>query len=101
MAKLTARLFPVVAARFKVLAEPARLRILDALRGGERSVGELGAQTALSQADLSKHLQLLHRAGFVIRRKEGLFVYYQLAGREVFDLCDIMCGAIASRRRRR
>ena len=100
MAKLTDDLFPEVAARFKVLAEPARLRILDALRAGERSVGELGDATGLNQANLSKHLQMLHRADFVTRRKQGLFVYYELASDDVFELCDIMCGRIVPARRR-
>jgi ArsR family transcriptional regulator len=100
MAKLTDDLFPEVAARFKVLAEPARLKILDALRAGERSVGQLGEHTGLNQANLSKHLQMLHRTDFVTRRKQGLFVYYELASDDVFELCDIMCGRIAPVRRR-
>jgi ArsR family transcriptional regulator len=41
---------------------------------------------------VSKHLQLLHANGFVARRKDGLHVYYRLADRTVFQLCDIMCG---------
>lgn len=92
---LTEELFEPVAERFRALGEPARLRILDALRRGELSVGELGRATGLSQANLSKHLQLLHNLGFVRRRKEGLYVYYALADRDVFQLCDIMCGRIA------
>lgn len=43
---------------------------------------------------MSKHLQLLHTLGFVSRRKEGLYVYYALADRNVFELCDVMCGRI-------
>jgi len=94
MVRLTDRLFDQIAARFRALAEPARLRILDALRDGEQTVGELAGQTGLSQANLSKHLQLLHGLGFVTRRKHGLFVYYALADRDVFQLCDIMCGRL-------
>jgi hypothetical protein len=44
--------------------------------------------------DLSKHLQLLHALDFVVRWKEGLFVYYRLSDEHVFQLCDIMCGRI-------
>jgi ArsR family transcriptional regulator len=96
MVKLDEELFVTVADRFKALGEPARLRILDALRGGERTVGELCEKTGLNQANLSKHLQLLHGLAFVNRRKHGLFVYYSLANEDVFELCDIMCGRLRS-----
>lgn len=100
---LTSHALALIAERFKVLGEPARLEILNALRGGERSVTELVADTGLGQANLSKHLQLLHAQGFVARRKEGVSVYYALADQSVFRLCDIMCDRIgrqaASRRR--
>lgn len=94
MVKLTDELFDGVAARFRALGEPARLRILDALRGGELTVGGLEERTRLNQANLSKHLQLLHAHGFVTRRKAGLFVYYDLTGDDVFLLCDRMCGRL-------
>ena len=79
----------LIAERFKVLAEPARLQILDALRGGERTVTELVRETGLGQANVSKHLRLLHAHAFVARRKAGVSVYYALA-ESVDDLCDIM-----------
>jgi len=91
---LSAALIPLVAGRFKALAEPARLQILAELRAGERTVGELVDETGLSQANLSKHLQVLHQGGFVSRRKHGLFVHYRLADRDVFRLCDLMCGRL-------
>src|SRR5690606_32419551 len=92
---LTPELMDLVAARFKALGEPTRLTLLNALRKGERTVSELMEETSLGQANVSKHLQLLHSLGFVERRKEGLYVHYRLAGEEVFHLCDIMCGRIA------
>lgn len=92
--KMTDELYVRVAERFKALGEPARLRILDALRGGPLTVGELVDQTGLNQANLSKHLQLLHTLTFVERWKDGLFVYYQLADDDVFKLCDVMCGKL-------
>ena len=101
--KLTPELLALVAERFKVLAEPARLEILNALRAGEMTVSALTETTGLGQANASKHLQLLHSAGFVKRRKDGLFTYYGLADRRVFRLCDIMCGrrgAESAKRRR-
>ena len=79
----------LIAERFKVLAEPARLAILNQLRSNELSVTELVRRTELGQANLSRHLQLLHAHGFVSRRKEGVTVYYSLAT-SVDELCDIM-----------
>lgn len=67
---------------------------MTALRTGERAVGELVEVTGLGTANVSKHLQVLHAAGFVERRKEGLHVYYALAGDDVFKLCDLMCDRI-------
>jgi ArsR family transcriptional regulator len=58
------------------------------------TVGELTSALELGQANVSKHLQLLHSFGFVSRRKEGLYVRYALADRSVFQLCDLMCGRI-------
>lgn len=94
--KLTPALMAIIAERFKALGELARLQILDALRHGELTVTELVDATELGQANVSKHLGLLHQLGFVTRRKEGLFVYYSLADKDVFRLCDIMCGRLDS-----
>ncbi|MBL8997152.1 MAG: helix-turn-helix domain-containing protein [Gemmatimonadales bacterium] len=87
--------------RFKALAEPARLQLLTALRGGERSVSDLVAVTGLGQANVSKHLQQLTAAGFLARRKDGTFAYYSLADDRVFQLCDLMCGRIEAEQRER
>jgi len=92
--RLSPEMITLVARRFAALAEPARLHIMQALRGGERTVTELVEVTELGTANVSKHLQLLHGTGFVTRRKEGLYVYYGLAGEDVFTLCDIMCGRL-------
>lgn len=92
--KLTPDLLTLVAGRFKVLAEPARLHILNVLRDGEASVSEIVERSGLGQANVSKHLQMLHALGFVARRREGLHTFYELADRQVFHLCDIMCGRI-------
>jgi DNA-binding transcriptional ArsR family regulator len=101
--RLTPEKIELVAERFRALAEPARLHIMTALRGGERTVGDLVEATGLGTANVSKHLRVLSAAGFVARRKEGLFVHYGLAGDDVFQLCDIMCGRLeaeaASRRK--
>lgn len=83
-----------LAERFKALGEPARLQLLLALRGGERTVGDLVERTGLGQANVSKHLQQLFQCGFITRRKEGTFAYYTIANPDVFMLCDVMCGHI-------
>lgn len=93
---MSPELLQLVAGRFKVLAEPARLEILNALRNGEMTVSELVDETGLGQANVSKHLQLLLAHGFLSRRKDGLYSYYALADRDVFKLCDLMCGRLAS-----
>jgi DNA-binding transcriptional ArsR family regulator len=92
--RLTAPMIALVAERFRALAEPTRLHLMHALRDGERTVGELVEATGLSTANVSKHLQLLHGAGFVARRKDGLYVHYRLADDDVLRLCDIMCGRL-------
>jgi len=84
-----------VAERFRLLGEPARLRILNALRENrELTVTQLVELTALGQANLSKHLQLLHAAAFVSRRREGLYVWYAIADQETIELCDLMCARL-------
>ena len=84
-----------VAERFRLLGEPARLRILNVLRENhELTVTQLVELTGLGQANLSKHLQLLHAAAFVSRRREGLYVWYTIANRETIELCDLMCARL-------
>jgi len=92
---LTPELLELVAERFKGLSEPARLRILNALREQEMTVSDLMESTGLGQANTSKHLQVLHTLGFVERRKEGLYVYYSISDDDVFQLCDLVCGRLA------
>jgi DNA-binding transcriptional ArsR family regulator len=81
----------LVAARFKVLAEPMRLRLLNALHNGERSVTALVEATGATQANVSKHLAVLADASMVSRRKEGLNVFYFIADPMVFQLCELVC----------
>jgi DNA-binding transcriptional ArsR family regulator len=100
-AQLSPELIELVAERFKALGEPARLQILQTLRGDERTVTELVEETGLGQANVSKHLQMLYSLGFVDRRKEGLYVYYRLAGEDIFRMCDLMCGRIEEESDRR
>ena len=98
---MSEELTALVAERFKALSDPARVRLLSALRDGERSVGELVDETGLGQANVSKHLARLHQLGFVTRRRDGLHIYYELADRDVLKLCDLMCGRIEAETRTR
>lgn len=99
--KMSEELTLLVAERFKALADPARVRLLNALRDGERSVGQLVDDTGLTQANASRHLARLHQLGFVTRQRDGLHIYYSLADRDVLTLCDLMCGRIESETRTR
>ena len=92
--KLTSQSIDLVAERFRTLGEPMRLRLLEALRTGELSVGDLVERTGGGQANVSKHLQILLNGGLVSRRKEGTTVLYRLADLSVFQLCDIVCGRV-------
>ncbi len=86
-----------VAEYFRVLAEPQRLKILSALRGGERNVSELAEAVGSGQANVSKHLSVLAKLGFVARESRGTAVYYSVADASVYELCDLVCGQIARR----
>lgn len=84
----------LVARRFAILAEPMRLKLLQVLMDGERSVGALAEATRGTHANVSRHLQTLAEAGLVSRRKEGLQVFYAVADPSIFELCALVCGSI-------
>lgn len=71
---------------FRVLGHPARVRILELLREGERSVGALQGELGLESGATSQHLSALRRVGLVDSRREGTSVYYRATGDEVFAL---------------
>lgn len=93
---LSARDLRRVAARFKVLAEPARLRVLQCLQHGPQHVSALMDATGLRQANLSKHLRTLHTHGLVGRARTGRFIHYAIADPAVLALCDLMCRQMAA-----
>lgn len=92
--QLPPEVLELIADRFRVLAEPARLRILNTLMAGERTVSDLVDDTGLNQANVSKHLRVLRSYGFVERRKEGLYAFYDIADPSVEVLCEVMCGRL-------
>ncbi len=91
------RLYDQVGRIARGLDSPRRLEMLEVLAQGERSVEELAAQTALSFANASRHLQVLRGARLVEARKDGLRVYYRLAEPEVYDAVRAIRG-LAERR---
>ena len=86
-----------VAAYFRVLAEPTRLRLLQALYEGRRSVGELTEQLDCSMANVSRHLSALARQGMVERVTEGTTAYYSIADPTIYALCDLVCKGLLER----
>jgi len=87
-------LIELIAARFRVIGEPMRIKLLDRLRAGSATVGELTAALGASQQNVSKHLTVLHQAGIVSRAKEGTSVRYAIADDTVFALCEQVCGGL-------
>jgi len=87
-------LVDLIAGRFRVLAEPMRIKILDRLRGGAATVTELQDALGATQQNVSKHLGILHAAGMVARTKDGNHVRYSIADEGVFELCEQVCGGV-------
>jgi DNA-binding transcriptional ArsR family regulator len=91
---LSPDLAELVASRFRLLAEPMRIRLLDRLREGDATVGELASELATSQQNVSRHLAALADAGILGRRRDGNRVYYAVADDGVFALCEQVCGSL-------
>jgi DNA-binding transcriptional ArsR family regulator len=81
-----------VARLFGVLSEPNRLVLLQALHERPRTVSELVEACDMKQANVSKHLAVLHDHNLVKRRREGVCVRYQISDPMIFSLCNLVCG---------
>ena len=92
--ELTPLALELIAARFRALSEPMRLRLLNTLMGGEQTVGQLVEATGSSQANVSKHLSVLREAGMIAMRKEGLSTVCLIADPIVNELCELMCSRL-------
>jgi len=97
MSKLDDRALDYVAKYFKALAEPMRLKVLNALQDGEKNVSQLTEISGGTQANVSKHLSLLAQYGLVKRESRGTSVYYSIADHSVYELCELVCGQIGNR----
>jgi ArsR family transcriptional regulator len=87
----------LIAARFRTLGEPNRLKLLTQLEAGPKSVSELMEATGLMQANVSRHLQTLTDAGLLARERRGSAVIYSIADPSIFELCRQVCGGIQKR----
>jgi DNA-binding transcriptional ArsR family regulator len=94
---LTREALELVAARFRAMGEPLRLRMLQELEAGEQSVSALAESVESTQPNVSKHLKVLQDAGLVKRRQQGTTVYYSIADAMVLELCDMICSRLHDR----
>lgn len=91
------QLFDQFARIGRALSNAHRLELLDVLAQGERSVEQLAAETELSLANASQHLQVLRQAELIVARRDGVRVLYALTGPEVFALWQALRAAGESR----
>ncbi len=87
-------LVELIAGRFRCLAEPMRIKLLDHLRDGEATVAELQEAVGASQQNVSKHLGVLLNARMVTREKRGTSAVYSIADEAVFEMCEQVCGGL-------
>lgn len=88
---LPAPLVEVIAQRFRVIGEPMRIRVLDALREGPLTINELTEALGASQQNISKHVGVLAHAGIVAREKDGTKVRCSIVDETIFELCELVC----------
>ncbi len=74
----------------RVLGSASRIRIIEALREGERSVGELSKTLGLRQANVSQHLAVMRSKGVLKTRKVGTSIYYSVSNPKIVQACDLM-----------
>jgi DNA-binding transcriptional ArsR family regulator len=87
-------LVELIAQRFRVLGEPTRIKLLDALRAGPATVAQLQVASGASQQNVSKHLGILWESGLVRRTKDGNRAVYAIADESLFELCEHVCGSL-------
>ncbi len=91
---LSERARELIAERFRALGEPMRLKILERLFRSPASVGEILEATGSTQANVSKHLAVLHSGGLVRRRRLGLKTVYSIGDPTLERICAIVCDAV-------
>lgn len=83
-----------IATHFRLLGEPMRLKILQALCQEPRTVNDIVAAVDATQANVSKHLSLLATAGILTRQKDGQCVYYGLKDELTLKMCALVRGQL-------
>jgi DNA-binding transcriptional ArsR family regulator len=89
---MSAAQLAAISGLFAVLSEPSRLVLLQALHGGPQTVSQLVKTSGMKQANVSKHLGVLHDHNLVKRERDGISIRYQIADPMIFALCDLVCG---------
>lgn len=90
------RVFDTVSRYFSLLAEPMRVRILHAICHAPRTVNEIAEEAGASQTAVSRHLNLMYRAGVLSRRRDGNLVYYGVVDTTLTDICRTVCTQIVA-----
>lgn len=93
---MTRPIYQVKAEFFKTLGHPARIRILEVLRDGERPVNELIPEVGIEPSHLSQQLAVLRRANLVRSRKDGSSVLYSVSEPRVFQLLEVAKAILTS-----
>ncbi len=93
----TEELFEEVANYFSLLCEPTRLKILNSVCNGEKSVGEIVIAVDSTQANVSRQINMLYRGKILARRKEGTQVFYRIDDQKTLSMCQAVCGQISER----
>lgn len=78
----------------KVIANPKRIRMINLLKDGEKSVLEIAKGLGISQSNASQHLTIMRAKGVVLTRASGREIYYRLAIPEVARACDLVATAL-------
>jgi ArsR family transcriptional regulator len=95
--KRTVERYRLHASLCKVLTDPKRLMILEPLRHGERSVGELAASIGVTLPNASQHLAVMRNAGLVESQRARTTIVYRLSEPTILDACDIVSGTVEGR----
>jgi len=91
------KLYQLKAELCKTFSDPTRLIIINQLRHGEKTVGELVQLLETPQAVVSRHLAILRDRGVVDSRRAGTSVYYRLTDSKIIEACDLVHGILLSR----
>lgn len=97
---MSKKMLQEVSRRFRLLGDPMRLQILQALESGEQSVNGIVKTVRATQPNVSKHLKTLTESGLLGKRRAGLNTFYFIADPVVFQLCDLVCSSTVKKLQR-